>query len=276
MALLASVLDGVIARHGCAIVAAHHDRKRPPFTKRDSGTDRIRGSTALSGWLSFCLSLEKDVRVPDTLIAEWTKVRDAEEALADLTVTFDRETLGRVDEGTRRGGGTGRPDRHVRPRDAGLLRIGAHAGEQGVGRGGACGHCTGGARRRTRAAARRCHLPSDGGRQAHGAGANQSLVTRWSVGGVHRRRGSEDQSQVVPSGLGGGVMSLGNGRVANRLPTDLANLGWRLATGPLKGGGCQPSRRPPSWQPRSCQPVAKRRFGSLLGAWKRPPCGAAR
>ena len=93
MALLASVLDGVIARHGCAIVAAHHDRKRPPFTKRDSGTDRIRGSTALSGWLSFCLSLEKDVRVPDTLIAEWTKVRDAEEALADLTVTFDRETL---------------------------------------------------------------------------------------------------------------------------------------------------------------------------------------
>lgn len=91
-ALLTSTLDGIIARHNCAIIAAHHDRKKPPLTKRDSGTDRIRGSTALAGWLSFCLSVEKD-KTPDTLIAEWTKVRDAEEGLAELTLTFDRETL---------------------------------------------------------------------------------------------------------------------------------------------------------------------------------------
>ncbi len=91
-ALLSSTLDVIIARHNCALIAAHHDRKKPPLTKRDSGTDRIRGSTALAGWLSFCLSVEKD-KTPDTLIAEWTKVRDAEEGLAELTLTFDRETL---------------------------------------------------------------------------------------------------------------------------------------------------------------------------------------
>ncbi len=91
-ALLTSTVDGIIARYNCAIIAAHHDRKKPPLTKRDSGTDRIRGSTALAGWLSFCLSVEKD-KTPDTLIAEWTKVRDAEEGLTELTLTFDRETL---------------------------------------------------------------------------------------------------------------------------------------------------------------------------------------
>ena len=91
-AFLTSTLDGIIARHGCALIAAHHDRKKPPMAKRDSGTDRIRGSTALAGWLSFCLSVEKD-KTPDTLIAEWTKVRDAEEGLSELTLAFDREAL---------------------------------------------------------------------------------------------------------------------------------------------------------------------------------------
>ncbi len=91
-ALLTSTLDGVITRHRCALIAAHHDRKKPPLTKRDMGTDRIRGSTALAGWLSFCLSVEKD-RAPDTLIADWTKVRDAEEGLPELLLAFDRETL---------------------------------------------------------------------------------------------------------------------------------------------------------------------------------------
>jgi hypothetical protein len=91
-ALLTSTLDGIIARRRCALIAAHHDRKKPPMTKRDSGTDRIRGSTALAGWLSFCLSVEKD-KTPDTLIGEWTKVRDAEEGIPDLLLAFDRETL---------------------------------------------------------------------------------------------------------------------------------------------------------------------------------------
>jgi hypothetical protein len=93
VAQLTSVLDSIIARHGCALVAAHHDRKKPPLTKRDGGTDRIRGSTALAGWLSFCLSVEKDPTTPDTLVAEWTKVRDAEEGLPDLLLTFERTTL---------------------------------------------------------------------------------------------------------------------------------------------------------------------------------------
>jgi len=93
VAQLTAVLDDIIVRHGCALIAAHHDRKRPPLTKRDSGTDRIRGSTALAGWLSFCLSIEKDTKRPDTLIAEWTKVRDAEDALPDLDLQFDRENI---------------------------------------------------------------------------------------------------------------------------------------------------------------------------------------
>lgn len=123
MAQLAAVLDEIILRHGCALVAGHHDRKRPPFGKKDSGTDRIRGSTALSGWLSFCLSIEKDWRTPDTLNAEWTKVRDAEAALPELTLTFDRDAL----------------DFHAQERtpvskvsDADVLTAVAEAGENGI------------------------------------------------------------------------------------------------------------------------------------------------
>lgn len=93
MAELTGILDGIIARHGCALIAAHHDRKKPPLTKRDAGTDRIRGSTALAGWLSFCLSLEKDAKTPDRLFGEWTKVRDAEDGLPELTLDFDRELI---------------------------------------------------------------------------------------------------------------------------------------------------------------------------------------
>ncbi|MEX2225315.1 MAG: AAA family ATPase [Dehalococcoidia bacterium] len=93
MAQLTGLLDAIIVRNRCALIGAHHDRKKPPLTKRDSGTDRIRGSTALAGWLSFCLSIEKDAKVPDRLNAEWTKVRDAEDGLSDLTLDFDRETI---------------------------------------------------------------------------------------------------------------------------------------------------------------------------------------
>ena len=90
---LTAILDGIIARHSCAIILAHHDRKRPPFVRRDVGTDRVRGSTALTGWLSFCLSIDPDAKTPDLLLAEWTKTRDAEIALPPLVLTFDRETL---------------------------------------------------------------------------------------------------------------------------------------------------------------------------------------
>ena len=91
---LTEVLDGIIARHHCALIAAHHERKRSPFAKRDAvGTDRVRGSTALTGWFSFCLSIEGAQRVPDKLLGEWTKVRDAEEALPLLEIAFLRETL---------------------------------------------------------------------------------------------------------------------------------------------------------------------------------------
>lgn len=93
MAKLTAILDGIIDRHGCAIICAHHDRKRPPFTRRDVGTDRVRGSTALTGWLNFCLSLDLDPSGPDRLLAEWTKTRDAEAALPPLTLDFDRDTI---------------------------------------------------------------------------------------------------------------------------------------------------------------------------------------
>lgn len=94
MALLTSLLDGLINEHHCALIAAHHDRKRSPLARRDAvGTDRVRGSTALTGWLSFCLSIEGDPQHQDTLIGEWTKVRDAEEVLPLLTIDFQRETL---------------------------------------------------------------------------------------------------------------------------------------------------------------------------------------
>jgi hypothetical protein len=92
-ARLTAILDGIIARHRCAIICAHHDRKRPPFVRRDVGTDRVRGSTALTGWLSFCLSIDPDTKTPDLLLAEWTKTRDAELPLPSLVLEFDRDTL---------------------------------------------------------------------------------------------------------------------------------------------------------------------------------------
>jgi hypothetical protein len=92
-ARLTGILDGIIARHHCAIICAHHDRKRPPFVRRDTGTDRVRGSTALTGWLSFCLSIDPDPKTPDLLLAEWTKTRDAELPLPSLVLEFDRDTL---------------------------------------------------------------------------------------------------------------------------------------------------------------------------------------
>jgi hypothetical protein len=92
-ARLTGILDGIIARHRCAIICAHHDRKRPPFVRRDVGTDRVRGSTALTGWLSFCLSIDPDPKTPDLLLAEWTKTRDAELPLPSLVLEFDRDTL---------------------------------------------------------------------------------------------------------------------------------------------------------------------------------------
>jgi hypothetical protein len=92
-ARLTAILDGIIARHRCAIICAHHDRKRPPFVRRDVGTDRVRGSTALTGWLSFCLSIDPDPKTPDVLLAEWTKTRDAELPLPSLVLEFDRDTL---------------------------------------------------------------------------------------------------------------------------------------------------------------------------------------
>jgi hypothetical protein len=91
---LTEVLDGIIARHHCALLAAHHERKRSPLARREAvGTDRVRGSTALTGWFSFCLSIETSPREADKLLAEWTKVRDAEEALPMLEIAFLRETL---------------------------------------------------------------------------------------------------------------------------------------------------------------------------------------
>jgi len=92
-ARLTAILDGIIARHRCAIICAHHDRKRPPFVRRDVGTDRVRGSTALTGWLSFCLSIDPDPKTPDLLLAEWSKTRDAELPLPSLVLEFDRDTL---------------------------------------------------------------------------------------------------------------------------------------------------------------------------------------
>jgi hypothetical protein len=92
-ARLTAILDTLIDRYGVALILAHHDRKRPPFVRRDAGTDRVRGSTALTGWLQFCLSLDPDPKEPDLLVAEWTKTRDAEIALPPMVLEFDRETL---------------------------------------------------------------------------------------------------------------------------------------------------------------------------------------
>lgn len=90
---LTALLDGIISRHRCALICAHHDRKRDPRALRDSSIDRVRGSTALTGWLSFCLSVERHPKLPDVLNTEWTKVRDAEEALPLLQLELKRSTL---------------------------------------------------------------------------------------------------------------------------------------------------------------------------------------
>lgn len=93
MPRLNAVFDGIIARHGCALLLAHHDRKRPPLTRRNGGIDRVRGASAFTGWLSACLTIDVDPAGPDRLIAEFVKTRDAEVALAPLSLDFDRETL---------------------------------------------------------------------------------------------------------------------------------------------------------------------------------------
>jgi len=92
-ARLTALLDALIDGYGCALVLAHHDRKRPPFVRRDAGTDKVRGSTALVGWLQFCLSLDADPKTPDVVLAEWAKTRDAELLLPPLVLDFDRATL---------------------------------------------------------------------------------------------------------------------------------------------------------------------------------------
>lgn len=92
MARLTAILDGIIGRHSCAIICVHHDRKRSPFAKADVGTDRVRGSTALTGWMSFCLSIDQDIK-KDRLVLNWTKTRDAEVPLDPVVVDFDRETI---------------------------------------------------------------------------------------------------------------------------------------------------------------------------------------
>ncbi len=93
MKKLTSILTAIIIRFGCGIVLAHHDRKRPPFVRRDAGTDRLRGSTAFTGWLSFALAIDRDPAKEDRLIAEWVKTRDAETTLERLALDFDRKTL---------------------------------------------------------------------------------------------------------------------------------------------------------------------------------------
>jgi putative DNA primase/helicase len=91
MKKLTTILTAIIVRFGCGIVLAHHDRKRPPFVRRDGGTDRLRGSTAFTGWLSFALTIDRDGE--DQLIAEWVKTRDAEATLERIALDFHRETL---------------------------------------------------------------------------------------------------------------------------------------------------------------------------------------
>ncbi len=93
MALLTAVLDGIISRHNLALILPHHDRKRAPFVKRDTGTDRVRGASAFTGWLTSCLTLDRDPSGPDRFLAEWVKTRDAEEQMPPLNLDFNRATL---------------------------------------------------------------------------------------------------------------------------------------------------------------------------------------
>ncbi len=90
---LTTILDSLANRYGCALMLAHHDRKRPPFVRTDAGTDRLRGSTAFGGWLSFSLSLDVDASGTDRLLASYGKHRDAEEPMPPLTLDFDREHI---------------------------------------------------------------------------------------------------------------------------------------------------------------------------------------
>jgi len=90
VARITGILDDLIARFGCAILIAHHDRKRR-FNTRNAGTDHLRGSTALTGWFSFILSLRPSG--VDRLVAEWTKTRDAEVVLDRQVLDFDRDAI---------------------------------------------------------------------------------------------------------------------------------------------------------------------------------------
>lgn len=92
MAELTAACDALRSRHGLALIFAHHDRKKP-MIGRESGADRVRGSTALTGWLTFCLSIAADPKEPGVLLTEWVKTRDAEEPLPLLRIEVLRETL---------------------------------------------------------------------------------------------------------------------------------------------------------------------------------------
>jgi putative DNA primase/helicase len=93
VARLIAVLDRMIARHGCAVILAHHGRKEHPLAKGEPGIDNVRGSTALTGWLSFVLTVRRKPKQSDVLLADWVKVRDAEEALPALELEFLRSTI---------------------------------------------------------------------------------------------------------------------------------------------------------------------------------------
>jgi hypothetical protein len=94
MAELTKLLDIIIRRHECAIILCHHDRKKSAFMRQDTGTDRVRGSTALTGWLTFCLTIDAEPgNVKDRLRFSWAKTRDAEELLPPAVVDFQRGTL---------------------------------------------------------------------------------------------------------------------------------------------------------------------------------------
>ena len=93
MAKLTRMLDAIAHRHGLALALAHHDRKRPPFVRRDTGTDRLRGSTAFTGWLSAALSIDSDPSGADRITTEWIKTRDAEAPLERMALDFDRANI---------------------------------------------------------------------------------------------------------------------------------------------------------------------------------------
>lgn len=93
VARLITRLDDVIERHHCAVILAHHGRKEHPLAKGEPGIDNVRGSTALTGWLSFVLTVRRKPKVEDIMLADWVKVRDAEEALPALELEFVRSRI---------------------------------------------------------------------------------------------------------------------------------------------------------------------------------------